>query len=494
MSAGAYRIETLDARFSACHRRDPRIGACSAAVPASLRTLLLLAWPIVISRATQTVVGLADALMVAHLGPTSLAATTTGALDTFLVLILPMGTIFIVGSFAAQLVGKDDALGARRFAVYGLAIAALTQAVGLAFVPVLEPLFDAFAVREGNPLGLLDYEPEMRAQMLSYLGYRLLGAGPAIGLEALGAYYGGVGRTRVPMVANLVAMGLNVLLNYALIDGHLGAPRLGVDGAAIASAISTTVAFLGLFVFFVRGGAWPSFRFPELVRTLRFGLPSGLNWFLEFLAFAYFANVVVVGLGTAQLAALNAVMQINSVSFMPAFGVASAGAILVGQAIGASRRDEVPGLVKLTFGVSATWQVLVGALYLLIPSLLFSPFAAEAESRAELLTIGVRMLMLSAGWQLFDAAATVLSEALRAAGDTLWPLVFRIAIAWLVFVPGTTFFVVEDGPLAGDVLAVLWLVLYMALLALALFLRFRSGRWRALELVEPSIDDVVAAG
>lgn len=67
----------------------------------TLRTLLLLAWPIVVSRATQTVVGLADALMVAHLGPTSLAAATTGALNTFLVLILPMGTVLIVGSFAA---------------------------------------------------------------------------------------------------------------------------------------------------------------------------------------------------------------------------------------------------------------------------------------------------------------------------------------------------------------------------------------------------------
>lgn len=459
-----------------------------------LRTLLLLAWPIVVSRATQTVVGLADALMVAHLGPTALAATTTGALNSFLVLLLPMGTSFIVGSFASQLAGKGDLDGARRFALYGLLLAVVTELVGLALVPSLGPAFDALAVREGNPIGLLAYEPEMQAQMVSYLGYRLLGVGPALGLEALASYYGGVGRTRVPMIANVVAMTSNVALNYLLIDGHLGAPRLGVDGAAIASAISSSAAFAGLLLYFVRGGAWPRFVWAELLRTLRFGLPSGFNWFLEFLAFAYFANVVIARLGTTQLAALNAVMQINSVSFMPAFGVASAGAILVGQSIGEGRHDRVPSLVRLTFLVTAGWQLVVGLSYVLVPTLLFSPFASEPTSRAALMTIGVRMLALSAAWQLFDAAAGVLSEALRAAGDTLWPLAVRIAIAWLFFVPGTSFTVVDAGPLPGDVVAVFWLVAYLGLLALALYVRFRGGRWRTLELIEPSVDpDAVPA-
>ena len=453
---------------------------------APLRELLLLAWPVVVSRATQTVVGLADALMVAHLGPTALAATTTGALDSFVVLMLPLGTTFIVGSFAAQLVGRGDPEGARRYALYGLLVAVITQLVALAMAPALDSVFDVFTVRPGNRLGLVDYEPEMRREMLSYMRWRFLGMGPALGLEALASYYGGLGRTRVPMLANVGAMVLNVALNYALIDGRLGAPALGVDGAAIASSLSTSIAFGGLFVYFARGGAWPRFVPSELWRTLRFGLPSGMNWFLEFLAFVYFANVVVADLGTRQLAALNAVMQLNSVSFMPAFGLATAGSILVGQAIGADRRDDVPSLVRLTFTVAAAWQALVGLAYVAFPAVLFSPFASEPESREALMGIGVRMLALSAGWQLFDSAATVLSEALRAAGDTLWPLLVRIAIAWLFFVPGTQLTVSDGGAWPGEVIAVAWLVAYLALLAVALYLRFRSGRWRALELVEPS--------
>ena len=74
----------------------------------------------------------------------------------------------------------------------------------------------------------------------------------------------------------------------------------------------------------------------ELWRVLRFGLPNGVNWFLEFAAFVLFINVVVAHLGTTVLAAFNVVMQINSISFMPAFGVSSAGAIFVGEATGGS--------------------------------------------------------------------------------------------------------------------------------------------------------------
>src|SRR5258706_10071471 len=104
-----------------------------------------------------------------------------------------------------------------------------------------------------------------------------------------------------------------------------------------------------------------------------------------------------------------------------------------------------------------------------------APFATEPTSHAALMTIGVRMLRMSAIWQLFDSVATVIGEALRAAGDTVWPLWVRIAIAWTIFVPGTALTVSRDGPFPGDMVAMAWLALYLALLALALWWRYRSG-------------------
>jgi MATE family multidrug resistance protein len=289
------------------------------------------------------------------------------------------------------------------------------------------------------------------------------------------------------MRVSLVAMALNVLGNWLLIDGHLGAPALGVRGAALASALSTSLAFLGLLAVFVREGrrlGAGRLRAAELLRLLRFGVPSGLNWFFEFLAFAFFTNVVVAGLGTTPLAALMAVIQVNSVAFMPAFGIASAGAILVGQAIGAGRRDRVGGVVRLAFLVAACWQGLVGITYLAFPDLVLAAFARDPASAAALLDVGRRMLLLSVGWQLFDAGARALAEALRAAGDTAFTLWARLGIAWIVFAPGSWVSVrVLDG---GDVAAVSWLVGYLALLALVLFLRFRSGAWTRIVLVEPA--------
>lgn len=442
--------------------------------PVSLRTLLTLAMPIIISRSTQVVIGLSDALMVAPLGEGALAATTTGAFNSFAFLILPMGICFIVSSFASQLVGAGDAVGARRYGFYGLGIAIGTQVICFAGIPFL-----------GTLLGFFDFEPAVRAEMTSYMVIRLAMGGAAIGMEALASYYGGIGNTTLPMRANLLAMVINVALNAVLIFGLFGAPAMGVSGAALASAIATAIAFAVLLAVFLHEGKRlgriiPALRLGEFARMLRYGLPSGFNWFFEFFAFNFFVNVVVAGLGTTALAAMMSVLNINSFSFMPAFGLASAGAILVGQSIGAGRKDEVPGIVRMTITVNCIWQGLVGLVYVGMPVLLFRPFA---QGDPHLLEVGARMLMLSAAWQLFDATVNSVAESLRAAGDTLFPLVARLSVAWLVFVPGSWVSVRVLG--GGDLVAIGWVVGYLAALAAILWLRFRSGAWRRIELVDP---------
>src|SRR3954471_261578 len=98
-----------------------------ARLPVSLGSLLKLAWPIIVSRSTQTVIGVSDAVLVADLGSAAVAATSAGAFNTFALLIFPMGILFIVSSFASQLFGLKDLAGARRYGFYGLIIAAATQ-------------------------------------------------------------------------------------------------------------------------------------------------------------------------------------------------------------------------------------------------------------------------------------------------------------------------------------------------------------------------------
>ena len=445
----------------------------------SLTGLLGLAWPIVFSRLSQTIIGLSDALFVAPLGAAALAAVATGAFNAFALLILPVGVMYMVSSFSSQLYGRGDATGARRFAWYGLFVAAATQLVCIAAVPLV-----------GRAMEWMPYEETLRASMASFLSVRLLGGGAAVGIEALANYYGGLGRTRPGMAANLAAMVLNVGGNWLFIEGHWGAPAMGVTGSALASALATTAAFLGFLVFFLsrRVPGKLGLEWAEFVRLLRFGVPSGINWLMEFLGFAFFVNVVVGGLGTVALAAMNAVLLINTVSFMPAFGIASAGAILVGQAIGAGQKHEVPRAVRVTLATVVCWQVTVGVVYLALPELLMRPFA-RGEAAATLSHIGVRMLLVSAAWQVFDATATTLAEALRAAGDTLFPTLARLVAAWGFFAPGAYYSVKYLG--WTELGATVWFVLYLAALALVLTWRYRSGAWKRVELVGPLTSDSV---
>ena len=299
-----------------------------------VRRLLALSWPVVIARATQAVIGFSDALLVSPLGEESLAAVTTGAFNTFCLVILPMGTSFILQSFAAQLRGKGELGAAGRYAWYGLILAlgaGLSAACAIPLVPLA--------------LHRFGYAPAVERQMGVYMSIRLLSVGAVVGTEALGNWYGGLGNTRVAMVAGATAMSVNVLGCLALIEPRFGLPGFGVAGAGWASVLASWSGFAVVLVRLAREKEIAvrrpgALRLSELKRVLSFGLPNGANWFLEFGAFALFINVVTAHLGTSALAAFNVVIQVNSISFMPAWGVGTAGSILVGEAIGRGKEGR----------------------------------------------------------------------------------------------------------------------------------------------------------
>jgi MATE family multidrug resistance protein len=432
----------------------------------------------VLARASQSVITFADAIQVKHLGYKAIAATATGGLNVMGFVVLAMGAVFIVQSFVAQLVGRGDRDQVPRFAWYGLAMALIAAVLAAALIPLVGPA-----------LALTGYSAEVRAEMTSYMAIRLLSIGAVVGVEALGSWYSGLGNTWMQMVAGLLTMVAAVALNWVLIDGHLGAPAMGVDGAALASTIASFLGFGFLAVaFWRRWGHAPAARatgmsLRELGRVLRFGLPNGLNWFLEFAAFQLFVNGVLASLGDETVAAINVVIAVNSLSFMPAFGLASAGAILAGQAIGRGARDAVWPQVKITLACTMTWMGAISIGYVAFPGQVLSLFASQHAG--QLVAIGSSMLVISAAWQLTDAIGMTLAETLRAAGDTTWTAAARLLLAWFVFTPAAFLVVTRFG--GGPVGAMLCLVGYLALLATALALRFRSGAWKRIELIEPKL-------
>ena len=441
----------------------------------TLIALLSLAWPLVLSRSAQAVIGFSDALMTAPLGSDALAAATTGSLNVMSLLFLPMGVVFIVQSFAAQLGSKDDLAGARRYGWYGLIVALLAGLVSLACTPAVAPLVARMA-----------YSEAVKLMMSDYIELRLLSVMAVVGFEAVGNWYGGLGNTRLQMIGSFVMVVLNVGLNAVLIEGRFGAPALGVQGAALASVCASWTGFVVVLSIFLRDArraqtpAREPLKIHEFTRMLRFGLPNGFNWFLEFAALLLFIDVIVAELGTVTVAAMMVVFQVNSVAYMPSFGLACSGAILSGQAVGRARHDEVPKIVRLTMSTAAVWQLSVGLVYVLIPATVMLWFAPRGEASPELVRVGAPLLALSAAWQLFDAIAMSLGETLRAAGDTAWPMFARLIIAWALFLPaGYVSVIVFEG---GGLAAVACMVVYLATLAGVLALRFRAGVWRDIDL------------
>jgi MATE family multidrug resistance protein len=433
----------------------------------------------VLARATQAVIGLCDTLMVAPLGEEALAGASTGAMNTIAVTILPMGTVFIVQTFVAQLRGRGELGSVRRFAYYGLFFA-LLAGIGAA---VLRPYVPGI-------LSHLDTAPGTHDAMSVYMSVRLLSVGAVIGTEALGNWYGGLGNTRLQMVSGIVAMVANVVACYLLIMPRFGLPGWGVAGAGWASVIASWLGFMVVLVPFLVGYGYDRslpagrLRLAEFGRMLRFGVPNGVNWLIEFSAFTVFLNVAIAHLGTTALAGMNVVMQINSIAAMPAFGLTSAGAIIVAEKLGKKAHDEVWPVVKLTGLLAGGLMMGIGLLYLLVPRLFLAAFAPEGMADEAFMSVGATILALAALWQLFDAVGMTLGETLRAAGDTAFCMVARMVAGWLVFVPLAWAAAYKfDG---GVVEVVLALVVYLAVLAGVLVWRFRSGRWRSIDLVGKS--------
>ena len=429
----------------------------------------------VLARASQSVVTFADAYQVKHLGHEAIAAVATGGLNVMGFLMLAWGLVFIIQSFVAQLSGRGARDETPRYAWYGLILAGIAGALAAAMIPLIGPI-----------LAHTDYTPGVRDHMTSYMAIRLLSVTAVIGVEALGNWYGGLGNTWIQMASGLITMATAVFFNWVLIDGHLGAPAMGVDGAALASTIASGLGFaFAAAMFWRRAGGAPrapvgKLSLRELGRVMRFGMPNGLNWFLEFAAFQLFVNGFLAGLGGETVAALNVVLAVNSLSFMPAFGLASAGAILVGQAIGAGDRERVWPQVKITLACAMTWMGTIAVIYLAFPTAVLQLF--DSEHGGHMVAIGASMLAISAAWQLADAVGMTLSETLRAAGDTAWTATVRLLVAWFGFVPAAYLVVARWN--GGPDGAMLCLVGYIVLQSGLLAWRFRSGRWKQIQLIE----------
>jgi len=437
--------------------------------PERLRTIWSLAWPVIVTMSLESVVGLVDMLMVGRLGAAAVAGVGVGVQ----VLNAITTVMFAVGTGTLAVVARHIGAGERRGAEDAL-MQSLLAAAGLgclAMIPVMvwaPALVGVFGVRE-----------DVAAQCTPYVRIIMLGLPADALLFTIAMGLRGAGDTRTPLVVGAVTGLTKLGLNYLLIFGSLGAPELGVPGAALATAIAFTAGAAVAVVLLASGRLalrleWPRMRpHPTVMgRVLRIGYPAAIEHALMqigFFLYIFFA----ARYGTAAVAAYFIGVRILALSFLPGFGFTAAAGALVGQNLGARRPQEAE---------RSGWESTRLAIYLMTGAGIVIYLAAEPIARLfvddpAVIANAVPFIHVLAAAQPLMAIDFTLGGALRGAGDTRFPLV-AVFVAFygcrLGFASLVTFWWHLD-------VFWLWFALIGDYVARCLLKgwRFRSGRWKA---------------
>jgi MATE family multidrug resistance protein len=285
---------------------------------------------------------------------------------------------------------------------------------------------------------------------------------------------------------------VNAGLDWLWIFGHAGFPRGGVVGAAAATVVSQAVGAAAYAVLILgrshrsayRTLASWAFERALFSRLLRFGLPAGLQYSMEILAFAVF--MMIVGrLGTAPLAATGIAFNLNMIVFMPMLGLGLGVSALVGRHLGADRPDLAERSVFTAFALSLVYMTACGLLYVFGGPLLLAPYAAGSDPAAfaEVGAIAVVLLRFVAFYSIFDMMNVIFSAGLRGAGDTVSPFAVTVSLSWLVMILPAWLWCVWAG--GGVYAAWVTATAYVFCAGFLMLFRFRQGGWKRLRVIEP---------
>jgi MATE family multidrug resistance protein len=339
---------------------------------------------------------------------------------------------------------------------------------------------------------LIGHSPNIRALEVTYFNILTLGAGlPVLG-SALACFYTGRGLTWTVMMVHMAGAVVNIPLDYCLINGVGPFPELGIVGAGIATVTASAVIVVTLVLLIfsrsnrVRFGTWNGRAFDKDLfgRLMRYGLPSGTQFFLEVFGITFFVQMLG-RLGDLELAASNIVLSIETLSFLPMVGFHIGNATLVGQAIGGGRPEEGVDATTSTLHITMAYMIVVAAVFVFTPEPLLHLFKAEHHNpslQSEIMELGVILLRFVAVFCIFDALNLVFSGAMKGAGDTRF-IMWAIAALSLGVMIAPVYIAVE---IIGAGLYTAWTLatLYISALGLAFMLRYRQGKWKKMRVIE----------
>lgn len=437
-------------------------------------TLIAIAAPLAAAYLAEFGIYLTDMMFVGRLGTVELAAVGLSGNLMWDALSISIGVISIVGVLVAQAHGKGDKAEASLCVRQGMWMAAMMSVVGIGFCLALVPV-----------LTLTGQDPAVMTSAEDYVHAFMWSFPPTMIYTVLANFLAALGRAHVIMVVAILAVCLNMVVNYTLVFGNFGFPALGVAGAGYGSIIVSffTLACLSGYV------RWSTaiqdyMIFPGLQRPepkvwgdiLRHGLPIAGITLAESGMFSVVA--ILMGLfGAVALAASQIVFGVIDIGLVLAFAIAEAAAIRVAYGIGAGQPQQSRNAGFLALAMGSVIILIVAAVVWTVPEPIIGLFLGALENAdADVAALAISLFAVAAIFQIFDGLQMIAVQALRGLKDTLVPMLLACFGLWGFGVTGGYLlgFVAGWGPQG------LWwgLALGLGVSALLLIWRFHIKTWR----------------
>ncbi|MFW6023048.1 MAG: MATE family efflux transporter [Halanaerobiaceae bacterium] len=438
-----------------------------------IKDIFILAFPAIAEMALNTLVGVADTIMIGQfIGTEGLSAVGFANQIIFTL-------IFIFSSFnagATAMVARS--YGEKNYKKLNKIIGQnMTLNFIIGIIIYLVTLFYAKDI-----LNILDISQEVHNMGSSYIRYVAISQLFMFISFAAAASLRGSGDTKTPMYITGIANILNIIGNYLLITGFSIFPEMGIAGAALSTSIARGIAAV-LYLYVLIGGKEKIKLKTENLRVSfyilgplwNFSYAAAIEQF--FMQVAFFANGWIVALlSTTAEAAFRILITIESTSFMPAIGISIATATLVGKRLGEKDPEKsfITGQVAGMLGI--TWGIFMGILFFIFPEFFLSIFTDDMK----VIDSAIFTMKLVGLNQPLLAFMIVMGGALRGTGDTkgvMWITSLRL---WIIFVPFNYIFVKYFNTGVNGV----WYaeILSFLIFTVVIYRRFAAREWANIEM------------
>jgi len=442
----------------------------------SLKHMLKLAAPMIVTHISYTVMQFVDRFMVSRLGTEALAAILPAGFASFVPAGFALGVMISVNTFVSQSLGRGEKENCSNYCWQAIYMGLIYSFVTLA---ILWPAAPAIFKMMGDDPVVADME-------VTYFQIMLYTQIVAVFSWSSSQFFMGIHRPIITMYAILCGQVVNVAANYVLIFGEFGFPKMGIAGAGWGTFIGTAVTVGIVMAMFLSSKINTTYRsrrtlninLPRMRDLLKVGLPAGLELMLNVAFWGVILFWLVGDFGKEAMAATSAVLSSTHVSVMPVVGLSAALTAAVGKTIGKGRKNVAVKQASICLKIALVYMGLVGVCFFLFRNAIMTFWAPDDNT---VIKIGTNILILAAIYQVFHAACIIYSGSLRGAGDTVWLAIVSALGAVVILGLGgllTVKFFQPVGPIGP------WIAATLSIIAVGLAnrWRFKSNSWMQIDL------------